>query len=551
VPGDRFIELAQSEERHVLDVLFRHAREAVTVQDRAGSLVYANDRAAELVGQASGADMIATPVETITLSYEMIDEKGRPISVDDLPARRVLAGLDAPETTVGYRAPGSKVVRWSRINASPIKNDAGEVVWAVSFFLDITEHVKEREGERLLAMVNEALATSVTIGESLTALAGLLSRELGAWCEVHLDDHRGDLARAALASPGSTTLPADLGPGDDPIPLGSNRLQARVMKTGSSELISDLDDFIEVEDQIGYDGFVGRAGIRSVVCLPLGSMTVAGTLTLARDLSEPPFDSSDLTLLRRVCGMATVALTNARLFELEHETAEALRSGLAPSSVPEVPGLEIAARYIPMARFGHIGGDFYDILSLSATECAVVVGDIEGKGVPAAAAVGMARDTLRATIKLQPDPAVVFAQLNEALRSQEHPRMCTVAYARITHTGDGRASLRVSLAGHPPPALVGSDGEVSFPGTPCPPAGVLPSIEPIEVEVALSQGDTILLYTDGFALPSETPVESVAGFLGGSESESLEDLLDRMLYELGERLETVRDDILLLALRVV
>ncbi len=532
----------------MLDVLFKHAREAVTVQDQSGRLVYANDRAAELVGMESGAQMVATPIGEIVLPFDMIDEAGNPITVADLPARKVLAGSVADEMTVGYRSHGSKAVRWSRVNSSPIKDDAGNVVWAVNFLLDVTEHIREREGERLLALVGEVLAAPVTIDETLGALVELLAVELGAWCGVHLADHRGDLALAAASTP----HPDDDGLfnlEDVPIPLGSDRLQARVMKTRSAELAAAAFGSDGGRREVIDDDPTHRLEVRSVACVPIGSGSVAGTLTVARGRSEAAFDATDLNLMRRASGIATVALANARLFELEHETAEALRAGLTPSSLPDLEGFELAARYVPLARFGHIGGDFFDIVRLSATRHAIVVGDIEGKGVPAAAAVGMARDTVRATIKLEAAPDVVFSQLNEALLEQEHPRMCTVAYVRVELDANG-GDASIALAGHPPPALMTSDGSLSFPGTPCPPAGVLPAIQPTDTRLRLAPGDTLLLYTDGFALPGETPIETVERFIEGGQSEDPESLLDRMLHDLSANMEVFRDDILLLALRM-
>jgi PAS domain S-box-containing protein len=545
LPGDRFIELAQSEDRHVLDVLFRHAREAVTVQDQSGQLVYANDRAADLVGMESGAEMMATPVTEIVLPFDMIDETGSPITATDLPARRVLAGLAAHEMTVGFRSHDSKTVRWTRVNSSPIKDDAGNVVWAVNFMLDVTDDVRERESERFLALLNEALVATVRIDESLRAVVELLAVEIGSWCGVHIVDHRGDLVLRAASNPESGD-PPPFGVDDDSISLGSNRLQARVMKTRLPEVEVDVAaDPSRVRDEGATSSGV-NAG--SVACVPVGSGTVAGTLTVARSRAEATFDSTDLVLLRRVSGVVSVALANARLYELEHETAEALRAGLTPSVLPEWEGFELAARYVPLERFGHVGGDFFDIVPLSGSRRAVVVGDIEGKGVPAAAAVGVARDTIRATVKLDSASDVVLSQLNDALLEQESPRMCTVAYLRVERTTSGTEAV-LALAGHPPPALLGPDGELSFLGTPCPPAGVLPSIQPHDTELSLSPGDTLLFYTDGFALPTEAPMETVARFIEGGQLEDLDHLLDRMLHDLRANVEVFRDDVLLLALR--
>jgi hypothetical protein len=426
------------------------------------------------------------------------------------------------------------------------------VVWAINFFLDVTEEVMERDTERLLATVNEVLAPSLTIDEVVGALVGFIDSEFGAWSEIHLTDIRGDLALVAGA------LPASIGQvlgkqstGQRGIPLGSDRLQARVLKTAQSELINEFGG--GSSDPPGEFAEWGDPphGVHSVACVPIGGRSPMGTLTVARGGGPGrAFDSIDLVRFRRIGEKAAVALANARLFEMEHETAEALRSGLAPSSLPDIEGLELAARYLPLARLGHIGGDFYDVIATTPSGWALLVGDIEGKGVPAAAAVGVARDTLRATIKLEPDPAVVLTQLNEALLGHDKPRMCTLAYVRLDRSGDGLVA-RITLAGHPPPAVLRPGGELSFHGIPCPPAGVLPSITPNEVTVRLSPGDILIACTDGFALPGDTPMETIARVAPDGTAGSLESILDGMIHELRTDMESFRDDVVLLALRVV
>ena len=123
MPGDRFIELAMQDDRHVLDVLFRHAREAITVQGPSGRLIYANDLAARLIGFQSAAELIRTPSEDMLGRFEMVDQDGNLITPERLPGRRVLMGEQVVEEVIGYRRPGSHRIRWSRINSSPIKCD--------------------------------------------------------------------------------------------------------------------------------------------------------------------------------------------------------------------------------------------------------------------------------------------------------------------------------------------------------------------------------------------------------------------------------------------
>jgi hypothetical protein len=553
VPGDRFIELALGEDRHVLDVLFRDAREAVTVQDRSGSLVYANDRAAEMLGLSSGSDMMSVPAVELVSRFEMIDENGDPLAIDELPGRKVLAGLDAPEVTVGYRRPGSPQVRWSRVNSSPIRNDAGEVVWAINFFLDISEQVRARQAERLLGAVADVLAGSLSLRENLTKLADLLGSEVGDWCEIHLIDDRGDLVSAGMALADSELfkLPWIPTAKSERIHLGSERLQARVAKTGQSEMLVEIEADSLIGEATDRRLSLPMPTIDSVVCVPLGTRTTAlGTLSLARLRPAARFDNYDLALIERIGERAGIALANAKLYELEHETAEALRSGLAPASMPTIDGLDLAARYVPLAQLGHIGGDFFDVVVLSERSAAFVVGDVEGKGIPAAAAVGLARDTLRATIKLRPATEVVFSQLNEALNGLERPRMCTIAYLRLDRKGQGFVAT-VALAGHPPPLLISPDGSHTLLGEPCPPAGVTAILEPKDLSVELEPGDTLVLYTDGYMAAGETPMMTLSRLARGAENEQLETLLDHLLLDLASEIESFRDDVLLLALRVV
>jgi PAS domain-containing protein len=116
MPGDRFLELASAEDRRVLDALFRHAREGVTIQGRRG-LVYANDRAAKLMGLPGGREMMSADLAAILSQTEMIDEEGNPFPLELLPGRRVLAAEETSKVTIGYRLPGSREVRWSRLGS--------------------------------------------------------------------------------------------------------------------------------------------------------------------------------------------------------------------------------------------------------------------------------------------------------------------------------------------------------------------------------------------------------------------------------------------------
>jgi hypothetical protein len=552
LPGDRFIELATAEDRRVLDVLFRNAAEGVTVQDRSGQLVYANDEAARLVGFQTGAELLETPSDGLLSRFEMIDRSGAPLPIESLPGRRVLAGSPIAEAVVGYRIPGSPRARWSRVRSSPIRNDAGEVVLVLNFFHDITGQFRRDEIRDLLYNVYEALGSSLDRDENLNALAGTLVPQMGSWCAVHLVEGQM-LVPVAMAHPddeSSRTL-IDLAPLSGPIKLDEKRLQTRVARTGKPEILVINEGVLQrAETRLSSDvvDVFRRLDLNSVACVPISvGRRVIGTLAVARGNPDPILDEADLDVLGVVADRTAAVLENAALYLQQHEIAEALQEVLTPKSLPTVPGLVIAGRYRPVSLVGHVGGDFYDVFPTADGRTAVLVGDIAGKGVEAAAAVGLARYTLRSTVALDPTPSTVVTRINESLLQEG--QMCTLAYALLEDKGE-RFGVGITLAGHPPAILVTAEGDVKRLGTPCPPVGVLPEIDPMEEDHWLAPGDVMILYTDGFALPGLAPPESVELALTRRDTDDPGKLLDQLLGFLWAEMPTggQRDDVAMLAI---
>jgi PAS domain S-box-containing protein len=546
-----------AQDRHVLEVLFGDAREAVTVQDQSGALVYANDRAGEMLGFATGAEAASTPVSELVGRFEMVDESGKPLDLETLPGRRVLKGQMADEITVGYRLKGSGRTSWSRVNASPIKNDAREVVWVINFFLDISEHVRQQEVENILQRVTTILSgTQLADGPDFPALAEMLVPELASWCGFRVLNDSDRLVPAANAStePDEGGKLFDIGDSTG-IEITSERIQAEVLATGRRAYIAEIkEELLErAEERFGHGiaDLVERLQVRSIVCVPLGPPGAAlGTMTLMRTHADPQFDSDDLALIDAIADRVGVALTNSRAYQREHETAEALRRGLVPSSLPGIPGLEIAARYEPLAHIGQVGGDFFDFVEIDDRRYGIVVGDIEGKGVAAAAAVSVARSALRTAILLEPKPSVVIGQFNRTMLTEQEPRMCTVAYVLLDRHGD-RFNATVSLAGHPPPLLYRADGSLSFLGKPCPPAGILETLDPHPESFELQPGDVLVLYTDGISRRELPPPETVVSLGRCMSDEPLQAYVDRALEEFRSMVPNVRDDVILIAIRIV
>lgn len=556
MPGDQFIELAMAENRHVLDVLFRHASEAITVQDRSGRVIYANDEAGRLMGLPTGADLVEAPTKSVLASYELIDEAGDPFPLGELPGRLVLEhGEPVAERIIGYRRKDSNDVRWSRLRASPIKDDAGQVVWAINFFLDITARMRRRQIESLLVAAQEQLVESLEVESVVETITRLIAPDIANWVGVHLLDDAGYLRAAAMVYP-QTDDAVDLVTmtGQERVPLSSDRMQTRVFSTGEAESVLEVTDeaLSQAEGIFGPDirRVIEALDLNSVVCLPLRTGDrVIGTLTAARSGPMPPFDAEDLFALTALADRAGVTLANALLYSHEHEMAQVVSRALHPDEIPQFPGVEMNVRYLPQALISNVGGDFYDVIPLADGRCAIFLGDIEGKGIPAAEVVATVRQVLRATIAIDPAPSVVFRQLNDALLNEPSPRFCTLVYA-VVDRADDKVSVEVSLAGHPPPVVVTSDGVAFEIGRASPPAGVMEHLDPYRDRVTLGPGDLVLLYTDGVLSRRQPLPERLSATVREIDFESLDELLDKVIGSTQGGDHPIADDVVVFGLRV-
>jgi serine phosphatase RsbU (regulator of sigma subunit) len=184
--------------------------------------------------------------------------------------------------------------------------------------------------------------------------------------------------------------------------------------------------------------------------------------------------------------------------EVRHRSiSRTLQEGLSPPRAPEVPGLEVAIRFRALGEASEIGGDFYDLFKTGERRWAVLIGDVSGKGVEAAATAALARHTVRATAQHNDDPAHVLPMLNQAVGHQLSPsRFCTAVYATI-ELGELWVRMQIASAGHPPPLLLRSHGGAEEVGSRGP---LLAGFEDARYGAApahLAAGDSLILYTDG------------------------------------------------------
>jgi sigma-B regulation protein RsbU (phosphoserine phosphatase) len=175
--------------------------------------------------------------------------------------------------------------------------------------------------------------------------------------------------------------------------------------------------------------------------------------------------------------------------------ARTLQQTLIPPAPPDVPGLDVAAAYRPAGNGDEVGGDFYDVFEIGTGDWVVVVGDVCGKGVEAAAVTALARHTLRgAAIRLP--PAQSLDALNDALLARDISRFCTVVMLRLRRL-NGNWSVTISCGGHPQPFLLRARHVPTRVGVPGSLVGVLDDATFVDQHVPLQPGDALVLYTDG------------------------------------------------------
>src|ERR1700760_3421522 len=195
-------------------------------------------------------------------------------------------------------------------------------------------------------------------------------------------------------------------------------------------------------------------GIRSLIGVPLlVNRTVIGVLHVG-SLSSRVFTSDDEALLQLAAERAAMAVQSLRN-RGDRDAAIALQQSLLPSQLPEVPGVEIAARYVP--GDGRVSGDWYDVFTLPSGELCVVMGDVAGSGLAAAVIMGRMRSALRAYALETSDPAEVLGKLDRKMQHFEPDALATVLYAVIE---PGLGQMHVALAGHLPP-VIARPGEVA------------------------------------------------------------------------------------------
>jgi PAS domain S-box-containing protein len=477
------------------DAVVGALRDPVTIRDRNNRLIYANRAALGHLGFESSEQLRNTAPDKIMDDYLVWTEDGRPISMDQIPSVRILAGEEASEPLLirtVHRHTG--VQRWNLLKASPLLDEAGETEATIMVIEDVTEQKRAERQGAYLTHASDLLASSLDYQQTLRNVAELAVPDIADWCAVDLIDADGDREPVALAhvDPSRLALAEQLRQ-YEPARLDPDRGIGLVVRTGEPLLYSDISDEMLVEAAVDerHLELLRAVGFRSALIVPMriGTHTL-GTLTLVTAESARVLEQPDLRLAEQVAARAAVAIENARLYSERSEIAHTLQQSLLPQELPEIPGYELASAYIPAYAGTEVGGDFYDVWEES-DGWMIAMGDVTGKGVEAAALTSLIRHMMRASSEFISSPAEVLRYVDRTLKRQRTRSICTALVLRVQ--GD-RALLAVG--GHPLPFLISSDG-VQPVGEHGPLLGGFAGSQWRDSAIELEPGTTLIAYTDG------------------------------------------------------
>jgi serine phosphatase RsbU (regulator of sigma subunit)/anti-sigma regulatory factor (Ser/Thr protein kinase) len=436
---------------------------------------------------------------------------------------------------------GSGDGRWLHSRGRVLRDDAGRVLSVVGVTVDVTER-RSREAEleqltqrlrSLQALTDVALAhleLDALLDELLARVAELLRADT-AIVLLH------DASRRALHVAASRGIAADEARGLR-VPLGEG-FAGRVVASARPLIVADTADEDLVLDHLREAG-------RSMAGVPL---TVDGETTgvLLVSSRERRYEREDLLLLELVADRAARAIRQAELFESARSAAIELQRSLLPERLPLIDGLDVAVRYQPGQDGTEVGGDWYDLFPVPHGRVAIVVGDVVGRGLRAAARMGRVRTALRAYALESASPLETVQRLDRFVAAEEPLEFTTLIVVFLDpRTGAAAACT----AGHLAPLIVGAAGTRLAPIANGPPIGVPDAGSRRESALHLEVGETLLAYTDGLvedrAVGLDAGLRRLREVAVGRGSAS--DLVERVLAGMGAR-GGGSDDVAIVAVR--
>jgi serine phosphatase RsbU (regulator of sigma subunit)/PAS domain-containing protein len=473
----------------------------------------------------------------------------------DLLVLRRVPGLEyrcrkaaAARTPTGFDVEWPDTRRWYRFRIVPVPDG---LAW---YFTDITE-ARQRKAEQVAAGretaeraariqdLASALAEAMTSLDVVAAVADRVLPPFGASGLIIqvVEGDRMPVIGAVGYSPEFVDVIS--GPPRDHAPV------AEAVRDHRPWFISSTKEYVKRWPHMNQR--MVQSGKQAWAFMPL---VVSGRLL---GLCVVSFDrprrltGAERALLIALSGLIAQALERARLYDAEHARAQALQRALLPQALPSLPAATAAARYLPAGDGVDVGGDWYDVIPLSADRVALVIGDVMGHGLPEAVIMGRLRTAVQTLSDLELPPDELMGHLNDLVIGLGDDSFATCLYAIYDPT---TRVCTFARAGHPPPAVVSPDGMVRFaqPVTD-PPLGVAePPFEAVELPVP--EGGLLVLYTDGLIESADCDIDTgmrrLAELLRTHHAEELDQLCESLTRALPPAGQRSTDDAAVLVVRV-
>ncbi|MFD4913872.1 SpoIIE family protein phosphatase [Streptomyces virginiae] len=440
---------------------------------------------------------------------------------------------------------------WS-CSYAPLLDGSGRALGVIASLIDITEGQQaQADAERarhrfaLLAEAGTRIGTTLDLHQTAQEIVDVLVPQLADSADVQLLEAvlgpdeglvptastRGVLRRLAARFPDPTAPTAKLTAGQTfQIPMGTTYEQVISEGRPMNLYLADIPALITSPRAEALRTYLATLGSARLVPL-VARGTVLGAVAVTRTRAREPFDEEDSVLVDELVARAALNIDNARMYTLQRQAALTLQRSLTNNALPEVTGLELTGRYLP-ASDHDVGGDWYDVIPLPGGRTGLVIGDVMGHGIHAAAVMGQLRTAVRTLARHDVPPAELLRSLDAVVAELGEDEMATCVYA--VHDAATGACV-IARAGHPPPAVVTPDGNITFldgpPGTPLGTGGQDFRTE----ELRLPPGSLLVLYTDGLIEARDRDLDQGMAQLAGAlqrVDQPLEELCDGILRRL-------------------
>ena len=445
---------------------------AVVVTDRLSNLLYANAFAVQLFDfPEEPAQLVGRPI--LSLGFEESDA-GKAAEL----AKQVLRGRAWDGTFASVRRDGSRIL--VRAQAVPLRHPSGAIDGIVIIAREATRRGSQRERDQigLLERIGERLAGSLELSLTLRHVAETLVPHFADHCVIDLFHGEKLMRRIQMNAHGWMPPAESWARVGDQIDYPEGHFCQQAMTGLDAVLVENLQEEVPRAPSQGSLEAARSVGLVSVIAAPLCARgELLGVMSLATsnltEREEPRYDADDREFLSVIASRVAIAIDNALLFEEERRTALAFQTSLLPQDLPTLDGLEVAYRYVPakpLETHGQgiqtqVGGDWYDIIPLSAGRVGIVIGDVEGRGARAAAIMGQLRAALRAFAQDDKPPAEILRKLDDwcrtlvpAKKGVDTPDPPIVSCTYLVYDAWSR-TLSFANAGHDAPLLI-TDGEV-------------------------------------------------------------------------------------------